>query len=87
MNSAAFQIVRICIVIALVCVAAALATPKGRLPLALRGLAKMLGRCDVERLRSCASSQSLNLSTSQPPAWKRLIAFVLVMLAILLSLI
>ena len=42
MNSAVFQIARICVVIALVCIAAAIATPKGRIPLALRGLAKML---------------------------------------------
>ena len=87
MNTVAFQLARICVVIALVCIAAALATPKDRLPLALRGLAKMLGSCEVEKLRSCDSSKPLNLSTSQPPAWKRLLAFVLVLLAILLALI
>ena len=36
------QIARLVAVVALLCVAAAIATPKGRLPLALRGLAKML---------------------------------------------
>ena len=42
--TALFQIARVAAVIALLCVSAALATPPGRLPLALRGLAKMLGR-------------------------------------------
>ena len=82
------QVARLVAVLALLGVAAAMATPKGRLPLALRGLAKMLRSCDnVEKLRSRDSSQPLNLSTSQPPAWKRLLAFVLVLLAILLALI
>ena len=44
MTTALVQILRIVAVVALLCVAAALATPPGRLPLALRGLAKMLGR-------------------------------------------
>ena len=83
----ALQVARLVAVVALLCAAAAIATPKGRLPLALRGLAKMLGSCEVEKLRSCDSSKPLNLSTSQPPAWKRLLAFVLVLLAILLALI
>ena len=72
MNSMAFQFVRIVAVLALVCVAAALATPKGRLPLALRGLAKLF------RIRG--GEQAV-------PVWKRAFAFVLVLLAILLSLI
>ena len=59
------QIARLVAVLALLCVAAAIATPKGRLPLALRGLAKMLRSCDVEKLRSCDTSQPPNLSTSQ----------------------
>ena len=72
MNTVAFQLARICLVIALVCVAAALATPKGRLPLALRGVAKLF--------RICGEEQTV-------PTWKRLLAFVLVLLAILLALI
>lgn len=44
MTTALVQILRIAAVVALLCVSAALATPPGRLPLALRGLAKMLGR-------------------------------------------
>ena len=81
------QVARLVAVVALLCVAAAIATPKGRLPLALRGLAKMLRSCDVEKLRSCDTSQPLNLSTSQPSAGKRALAFVLVVLAVILALI
>lgn len=44
MTAALVQILRIAAVVALLCASAALATPPGRLPLALRGLAKMLGR-------------------------------------------
>ncbi|MBP5285541.1 MAG: hypothetical protein ILO34_05470 [Kiritimatiellae bacterium] len=40
----AVWIARIVLVVALLGAASALATPKGRLPLALRGLAKTLGR-------------------------------------------
>ena len=46
--NAALQIARLVAVLALVCVAAAIATPKGRLPLALRGLAKMLGKDGIQ---------------------------------------
>ena len=44
MTTALVQILRIVAVVALLCASAALATPPGRLPLALRGRAKMLGR-------------------------------------------
>lgn len=40
----AIEIVRIVGVLALVAVAAVLLTPKGRVPLALRGLSRMLGK-------------------------------------------
>ena len=66
------QIVRLIAVLALLCVAAALATPKGRLPLALRGVAKLF--------RISGEEQTV-------PVWKRLLASVLVLLAILLALI
>ena len=66
------QIVRLVAVLALLCVAAALATPKGRLPLALRGVAKLF--------RISGEEQTV-------PVWKRLLASVLVLLAILLALI
>ena len=81
------QIARLVAVVALLCAAAAIATPKGRLPLALRGLAKMLRRCEGEKVRSDDISQPLNLSTSQPSAWKRTLAFALVVLAVILALI
>ena len=66
------QIARLVAVLALLCAAAAIATPKGRLPLALRGVAKLF--------RISGEEQTV-------PAWKRLLAFVLVLLAILLALI
>lgn len=81
MNTVAFQLARICLVIALVCVAAVLATPKGRLPLALRGVAKMLA-CD--RRQSIAVDGNRQRSAS---VGKRAIAFTLVILAIILALI
>ena len=68
----ALQIARLVAVLALLCVAAAIATPKGCLPLALRGVAKLF--------RISGEEQTV-------PAWKRLLAFVLVLLAILLALI
>ena len=70
--NAALQIARLVAVLALVCVAAAIATPKGRLPLALRGLAKMVN----------AEGRDGTVS-----AGKRTFAFVLVLLAIFLALI
>ena len=66
------QVARLVAVLALLCVAAAIATPKGRLPLALRGVAKLF--------RISGEEQTV-------PAWKRALAFVLVLLAILLALI
>ena len=68
----AFQVARLVAVVALLCVAAAIATPKGRLPLALRGVAKLF--------RISGEEQTV-------PVWKRLLAFVLVLLAILLALV
>ena len=66
------QIARLVAVLALLCVAAAIATPRGRLPLALRGVAKLF--------RISGEEQTV-------PAWKCLLAFALVVLAILLALI
>ena len=78
--SATVQIVRLVAVLALLCAAAAIATPKGRLPLALRGLAKML---DDGRAGSM-TPPSRRFHRNRPT---RLLAFVLVLLAILLALI
>ena len=75
------QIARLVAVVALLCVAAAIATPKGRLPLALRGLAKLLAR---DRGQSIAVDSSQQQSVSGE---KRTLAFVLVLLAILLALV
>ena len=66
------QIACLVAVVALLCVAGAIATPKGRLPLALRGVARLF--------RISGEEQTV-------PVWKRLLAFVLVLLAILLALI
>ena len=68
----ALQIVRIVAVIALVCVAGALATPKGRIPLALRGVARLFKISGEEQ---------------QVPGWKKLVAFLLVLGAIAIALI
>ena len=77
----ALQIARLVAVLALLCVAAVLATPKGRLPLALRGLAKLLRNDDI---RTFEHSEHSNIQIS--PA-RRLLAFFFVLLAILLALI
>ena len=82
MNTAV-QIARMVAVLALLCAAAAIATPKGRLPLALRGLAKLLAR-DRGQAQSAAVESCRPQSVS---AGKRTLAFVLVVLAIVLALI
>ena len=81
--STVFQIARLVAILALLCVAAAIATPKGRLPFALRGLAKLLAR-DRGRARSTAVDGYRVQSVS---AGKRALAFTLVILAILIALI
>ena len=83
----ALQIARLVAVVALLCVAAAIATPKGRLPLALRGLERMLKSCKVEKLQGPSTVQPFDRSTFQPSVRKRGLAFFLVLLAILLALI
>ena len=83
----ALQIARLVAVLALLCVAAAIATPKGRLPLALRGLAKMLRGCEDEKVRGNEGSHPPTLPPSHPSAGKRALAFALVILAVILALI
>lgn len=85
--SMALQIARLVAVLALLCVAAAIATPKGRLPLALRGLAKMVRSCEVPKSRGSEVKKPRNPVTPQPSVRKRAFAFFLVILAILLALI
>ena len=48
--SAALWIARIAAVVALLCAAAAVATPPGRLPLALRGLQRLDARSALTRI-------------------------------------
>ena len=71
MNTA-FEIVRIIAVIALVCVAGALATPRGRIPLAFRGVAKLF---------------KISSEEQRVPGWKKFVTFLLVLGAIILALI
>jgi len=74
------ELLRVIAVIAVVVVAAALATPKGRLPLALRGVAKILRRDGTCRTSGTGRTEAV-------PGWKRLLAFALVLLAVLLAVI
>ena len=88
----ALQIARLVAVVALLCVAAAIATPKGRLPLALRGLAKMLNTVPSPPRRQAPSGDPRCHATRRDgdgtvDPGKRAIAFALVLLAILLALI
>lgn len=72
-----FGLVQVVVVMALVVTAAVLATPKGRLPLALRGLANLLRR---------DSGAAVPRETKAVvPVRKRLLAFLLVVLAFLLA--
>lgn len=72
------QLVRVILVIFLVVTAAVLSTPKGRLPLAVRGLAKILRR----------DGQKAAPNEVKPvPTWKKFLAFILVILAALLSMV
>ena len=75
------EIVRLVAVMALVCVAAALATPKGRVPLALRGVLRILRK---DRALSGAAQDEKPQPVSRA---KRLLAFVLVLAAAVLALI
>ena len=81
--STVFQIARLVAILALLCVAAVLATPKGRLPLALRGVAKLLAR-DRGQAQSTAVDGCRVQSVS---AGKRALALAFVILAILIALI
>ena len=75
------EIARLVAVMALVCVAAALATPKGRVPLALRGVLRILRK---DRALSGAAQDERQQPVSRA---KRLLAFVLVLAAAVLALI
>ena len=78
--SVAFQVVRIVLVVALLCAAGAVATPKGRLPLALRGVMKMMRRDGTLPAQGVRPAGGEKVS----PA-KRLLAFAFVLVAVLLA--
>ena len=86
----AFQIARLVAVVALLCAAAAIATPRGRLPLALRGLAKMVNAVpSPSRRQALAGDPRYHASRrdgdSTISVGKRAFAFTLVILAIILA--
>ena len=79
MNRASLELARIVAVIALVCAAAAVATPKGRVPLALRGVLRILRK---DRVLADAARDG----EPQPVSLgKRLLGAALVLLALLLA--
>ena len=81
MTHALIEIVRIVVVLALVCVAAALLTPKGRVPLALRGICRILRK---DRALPGAEQDG----TPQPvPPGRRLLGTCLLLLAFALAVI
>ena len=75
------EIARLVAVMALVCVAAAIATPKGRVPLALRGVLRILRK---DRALSGAAQDEKPQPVSLA---KRFLAFALVLAAAVLALI
>ena len=70
------EFVRVIAVVALVCVAAAVCTPKGRLPLVLRGLKRTLGA------KPSAADQGEKVSTA-----RRFVAFLILLAAVALALV
>ena len=76
------QIARLAAVLVLLGLAAAIATPKGRLPLALRGLVKLLKNDGLQ-----SNNRTIEHSNIQVSSARRLLAFALVLLAILLALV
>ena len=71
------QVAKVAAVIALLCVAAAIATPPGRLPLALRGLHRIMRRdAGAAAGSDCAGRVS---------SVRRTVAFILVVLAAFLA--
>ncbi len=74
---ACFWILRIVAVVALLCLAAAIATPKGRLPLAVRGLRRVL--------RRDAGLPPPEQTDARVSVARRFLAFVMIVLAALLT--
>ena len=74
-----FHQYRFVVVIAILGIAAVLATEKGKLPLALRGMKRVLQK--DAGVQTSSSSQT----RTGVPLWKRLLAFALVVLAFLIA--
>ena len=72
------DLIIVIVIIALLGAAAALATPPGRLPLALRGVYRIMKK---DRGESAAPPV-----TGPAPLWRRILAFILVVFAALLAL-
>lgn len=70
-----FQVARIVLVIVLLTLAAAIATPKGRLPLALRGIKRMLNKDNGATMPLTSAPERVTIG-------KRLIAFALILITI-----
>ena len=73
------DLIIVVLVIALLGAAAALATPPGRIPLALRGVYRILKKDRGE----CAAQPS----SGPAPLWRRILAFLLVVFAALIALV
>lgn len=73
-----FELARVIVVIAMVLFAAALATPPNKLPLALRGLVRIMRRDRGMDPRAQSKPGIV-------PVWKKIISFVLVILAFVLA--
>lgn len=77
---------RFVLVVALLGVAAVLLTVKGRLPLAIRGLRKVLDS-DARAREGDAPARPQSGPDLALPLWKRLLAFLCVILAFILAVI
>lgn len=69
------ELLRVIAVIGLVVTAAVLATPPNKIPLALRGLAKMLGK----------SAESDKTAVAVVPTYKKILAFLIVVIAFIIA--
>lgn len=77
------ELIAMVIVMALIVSAAVLSTPKGRLPLAIRGLAKLLKKEQNPTLNT--HNSALNTREAPVPTWRKVLAFILVIIALLLA--
>lgn len=75
-----FELTRVIVVIALVVIAAVLATPPNKVPLALRGLVRILKR---DRFGDAAAESRSQCGVV--PMWKKLLSFALCILAFIIA--